>query len=285
MSQRCVLITGAASGIGLAACSRFLRAGWSVIATDYNEAAGLAQLPGWTALRQDGEQVHFLRVDVSVEADVAAAVAFAMERVGRLDCVINNAGIGGAFGPITDIEVDDWDTTFSVLVRGVFLGTKHGVRALKAQGRGGSIINTASIAGLAGGSGPQAYSAAKAAVINFTRATALELAPLRIRVNSVSPGVIRTPLSESGGHDVAAAMADLQPWPDAGEPDHIASVMEFLAGAGAAFMTGENIVVDGGLLAGGARLDDRIGGNPGARQLVGINRGSTGERHRARRLK
>jgi len=79
-------------------------------------------------------------------------------------------------------------------------------------------------------------------------------------------------------------MADIQPWPDPGQPDHIASVMEFLAGEGAAFVTGENIVVDGGLLAGGARLDDRIGGNPAARGLVGVNRGSTGERHSVRRL-
>jgi len=179
--------------------------------------------------------------------------------------------------------VADWDHTFAVLVRGVFLGIKHGARVMKAQG-GGSIVNTGSIAGISGGSGPQAYSAAKAAVLNLTRAAALELAPLRIRVNSVSPGVVRTPLAESGGRDVVAAMADIQPWPDPGQPDHIASVMEFLAGEGAAFVTGENIVVDGGLLAGGARLDDRIGGNPAARGLVGVNRGSTGERHSVRRL-
>jgi NAD(P)-dependent dehydrogenase (short-subunit alcohol dehydrogenase family) len=197
--------------------------------------------------------------------------------------VVNNAGIGGAFGPITDLEVADWDATFAVLVRGVFLGIKHGARVMKAQG-GGAIVNTGSIAGISGGSGPQAYSAAKAAVLNLTRAAALELAPHRIRVNSVSPGVIRTPLAESGGKDVRAAMQDIQPWPDPGEPDHIARVMAFLAGDDAAFVTGENIVVDGGLLAGGARLDDRIGGNPALRGLAGINRGSTGERHTVRRL-
>jgi NAD(P)-dependent dehydrogenase (short-subunit alcohol dehydrogenase family) len=283
MGTRCVLITGAASGIGLAAVDRFLRGGWSVVAADYNAAAGEALRQHWTGLCADGAQAHFVRADVSVESDVAAAVDLAVDRVGRLDCVINNAGIGGAFGPITDIDVADWDHTFAVLVRGVFLGIKHGARVMKAQG-GGSIVNTGSIAGISGGSGPQAYSAAKAAVLNLTRAAALELAPLRIRVNSVSPGVVRTPLAESGGRDVVAAMADIQPWPDPGQPDHIASVMEFLAGEGAAFVTGENIVVDGGLLAGGARLDDRIGGNPAARGLVGVNRGSTGERHSVRRL-
>ena len=284
MGTRCVLITGAASGIGLAAVDRFLRAGWSVVASDYNAAAGEALRPHWSGLCVEGAQAHFVRADVSVAADVAAAVDLAVDRIGRLDCVINNAGIGGAFGPITDIDVADWDHTFAVLVRGVFLGIKHGARAMKSRGGGGSIVNTGSIAGISGGSGPQAYSAAKAAVLNLTRAAALELAPLRIRVNSVSPGVIRTPLAESGGRDLVAAMADIQPWPDPGQPDHIASVMEFLAGEGAAFVTGENIVVDGGLLAGGARLDDRIGGNPAARGLVGVNRGSTGERHSVRRL-
>jgi NAD(P)-dependent dehydrogenase (short-subunit alcohol dehydrogenase family) len=253
-----------------------------VVASDYN-AASARRSSRDGGLCTGGAQLHFVRADVSVEADVAAAVDIAVERAGRLDCIVNNAGIGGAFGPIEAVSADDWDTTFAVLVRGVFLGIKHAVRVMKPQG-GGSIVNTGSIAGISGGSGPVAYSAAKGAVLNLTRAAALELAPHRIRVNSVSPGAISTPLSESGGRDVRAAMAELQPWPDPGEPDHIARVMEFLAGDAAEFVTGENIVVDGGLLAGGARLDDRIGGNPAARGLVGINRGSTGERHSVRRL-
>lgn len=280
MAGRCVMITGAASGIGLAAVERFLRDGWTVVAADYHPATAQRLA---ARLGDGGGRLHPTRADVSVEADVAAAVDLAVERGGRLDCVINNAGIGGAFGPITDLEVADWDATFAVLVRGVFLGIKHGARVMKAQG-GGAIVNTGSIAGISGGSGPQAYSAAKAAVLNLTRAAALELAPHRIRVNSVSPGVIRTPLAESGGRDVWSAMQDIQPWPDPGEPEHIARVMAFLAGEDAAFVTGENVVVDGGLLAGGARLDDRIGGNPALRGLAGINRGSTGERHTVRKL-
>lgn len=282
--ERCVAITGAASGIGLAAVERFLRGGWRVVAADYNATAGARLAERLGADPAVGARLHVVKADVSVEADVAAMVDVALLHGGRLDCLINNAGIGGAFGPITELDVADWDATFAVLVRGVFLGIKHGARAMKAGGRGGSIVNTGSIAGISGGSGPQAYSAAKGAVLNLTRAAALELAPQRIRVNSVSPGVIATPLAESGGRDVRAAMAGLQPWPDAGEPDHIARVMEFLAGDGAEFVTGENIVVDGGLLAGGARLDDRIGGNPAARGLAGINRGSTGERHSVRKV-
>jgi NAD(P)-dependent dehydrogenase (short-subunit alcohol dehydrogenase family) len=155
---------------------------------------------------------------------------------------------------------------------------------MKAQRTGGSIINTGSIAGLSGGAGPQAYSAAKAAVINFSRVTAVELAPYRIRVNSVSPGVIRTPLVDTGKRDVEAAIAPIQPWPELGRPDHIARVIEFLAGDGARFITGENITIDGGLMAAGVRLDDSLGGNPGARGLVGVNRGTTGQGHTVRRV-
>ena len=169
--------------------------------------------------------------------------------------MFNNAGIGGAFGPITEIDVDDWDRTFAILLRSVFLGIKHGARALIEQGHGGSIINTASVAGLAGGSGPQAYSAAKAAVINLTLTTADELAPYRIRVNAICPGVIFTPLA-MGRHPerLAEAVAALQPWPDHGSGDDIASAALWLASDESHFVTGDAIRVDGGLLAAGTRI-------------------------------
>jgi NAD(P)-dependent dehydrogenase (short-subunit alcohol dehydrogenase family) len=280
------IITGAASGIGRATTERFLASGWNVVAADFNAPAGEALVAAW-ADRHRGEpaQVEFVKVDVSCEAEVEAAVRRALEVFGRLDCVVNNAGIGGAFGPVTDIAVEDWDYTFAVLVRGVFLGTKHGARAFKAQGGGGAIVNTASIAGLVGGVGPQAYSAAKAAVINFGQVAAVELAQHRIRVNTVSPGIIRTPLAESGNRDIASAMAGVQPWPEIGRPEHVAAVIEFLAGDQASFITGENVTVDGGLMAGGPRLGDMIGGNPAHRGLVGVNRGSTGLGHTARRVR
>ena len=198
--------------------------------------------------------------------------------------MVNNAGIGGAFGPVTDIAVEDWDDTFAVLMRGVFLGTKHGVRAMKAPGKGGVIVNVASVAGIAGGIAPQAYSAAKAAVINFTRTTALKLAPDGIRVNSVSPGVIDTPLVQTGTSDVNGGMATVLPWLEGGRPDDIASVVTFLASDDARFITGENITADGGLLAAGPRLGNAIGGDPAARGLAGINRGTTGEGHVARKV-
>ena len=281
-----VLVTGAASGIGRATAERFLAAGWGVVVADFNAATGESLLAEWADRYVRGERrADFIRTDVTREADVEAAVQRTLDRFGRIDCVVNNAGVGGAFGPITEIDVDEWDYTFAVLVRGVFLGTKHAARAMKAQGTGGSIINTGSIAGLGGGAGPQAYSVAKAAVIHFSRVTAVELAAHRIRVNSVSPGVIQTPLLETGiKGDVEPVMLPIQPWPELGRPDYIARVIEFLAGDGARFITGENIAIDGGLTAAGVRLTDRLGLDPGARGLVGVNRGTTGQGHTVRHV-
>lgn len=279
---RGALITGGASGIGRATAERLLTAGWRVVIADYNAATGKTALEALAVQHHD--RVDFVRADVSREADVEAAVRRVTERFGRLDFVFNNAGVGGAFGPVTDLEVDDWDYTFAVLVRGVFLGTKHAARVMQRQGTGGAIVNTGSIAGMAGGGGPQAYSAAKAAVIHFTRMIATELAPHRIRVNSISPGVIHTPLVDTGKRDPRAAIEGIQPWADLGQPDDIARVVEFLAGDGARFVTGDNVVIDGGLLAAGVRLDDRLGGNPGLRGKAGVNRGTTGEAHGVRRV-
>jgi NAD(P)-dependent dehydrogenase (short-subunit alcohol dehydrogenase family) len=269
---RVAVVTGGASGIGRATVARLHRGGWSVVIADMNAERGAT-----VTHELGGERVTYLAADVSREADVAGAVARAHEAFGRLDCMVNNAGVGGAFGPLTDLHVEDWDYTFAVLVRAVFLGTKHAARVLREQGEGGSIVNVGSIAGQAGGAGPQAYSAAKAAVIHFTRMAAVELAPHRIRVNSVSPGVIRTPLVELSTRNVEAGMAATQPWPDVGEPDNVASVIEFLAGDSAAFVTGEDILVDGGLLAAGPRLGDAVGNDPALRGLVGVSRGTTGE--------
>jgi NAD(P)-dependent dehydrogenase (short-subunit alcohol dehydrogenase family) len=269
--RRVAVVTGGASGIGRATVERFLRADWAVVLVDLNvdQAAEVGR-------NHDHRRLTVVAGDVSRETEVASALAHAINTYGRIDCMVNNAGVGGAFGPLTELHVDDWDYTFAVNVRGVFLGTKHAARAFVKQGNDGAIVNVGSIAGTVGGMGPQAYSAAKAAVIHFTRIAAAELAPQRIRVNSVSPGVIRTPLVEMGGQDVDAAMAGIQPWPDMGQADQVAKVIEFLADL-EGFVTGADVTVDGGLVAAGVQLGDGVGGNPALRGLVGVNRGTTGE--------
>jgi len=270
--QRAAVVTGGASGIGRATVERFLADGWSVVAADLNAENGERLLADLVGAGRKGH-VAFIRADVSVEDDVAAAVATAAEHYGRLDCMVNNAGVGGAFGPITEMEVEDWDYTFAVLTRGVFLGIKHAARLMQAQNRPGSIVNIASVAGQGGGAGPPAYSAAKAAVINLTRLTAVELAPHRIRVNAVCPGAIRTPIVGRVPIDELAGGA--QPWPDVGRPEQIASVICFLAGDGAGFITGESISVDGGLLAAGPRILPLT--DAGSRGYVGVSKGTTGQ--------
>ncbi len=279
LEGKVAVITGGGSGIGRATTLRFLSEGACVVVADYNPASGeetvsLAKEEGY------GDRVLFLRTDVAEEAQVVSALQAAVQRWGRLDCVFNNAGVGGAFGPITHITVEDWDYTFAVLVRGVFLGIKHAARIMKAQGQGGTIINTASIAGLSGGDGPQAYSAAKAAVINLTRATAIELAPFRIRVNAICPGGILTPLIHRGTPEpLRAFLQKFQPWPEAGQPEHIAGVALFLASDDAHFVTGAAIVADGGATACGAFAARHLrDGSPLPMEgLVGVDRGTTGE--------
>lgn len=278
LGDKVAVVTGGASGMGKATVRRFLAEGAKVVIADFNEANGKETLDELAAEGQ-ADSVRFVRADVAVEADVEVAILTAVDEFGALDIVFNNAGVGGAFGPITDIDVDDWDYTFAVLVRGPFLGIKHGARAMKRLGRDGSIINTASVAGLSGGAGPQAYSAAKAAVINLTRAAAIELAADRIRVNAICPGGILTPLLHRGDEEgTRERLERLQPWPEHGAGEHIAGAALFLASDDARFVTGEALVVDGGLTAAGPRLPGRMGQQSLSNiRMTGVSKGSTGE--------
>lgn len=271
---RVALVTGGGSGIGLATTVRFLADGWSVLVADINPAAAEAALAG----AAPADRVSVLGCDVAAEADVEAAVAAALERFGGLGALVNNAGVTGAYGAVDKLAVADWDYTFGVLVRGVFLGIKHATRAFDAAGHGGAIVNVASVAGLSGGVGPQAYSAAKAAVINLTKTTATELAPRLIRVNAVAPGPVFTPILGTSAGRVARVGEILQmtqPWPEAGRAEDVAAAIAFLAGPDARFITGETLVVDGGQTAAGpweamTRLAD-----PRGRGLVGVVRASS----------
>jgi NAD(P)-dependent dehydrogenase (short-subunit alcohol dehydrogenase family) len=276
-------ITGGANGIGRETALRFVEEGAHVVIGDVNAANARAVLEEATA-RGWADRLRFVPTDVTREADVEGMIRHTLDAFSRLDCVFNNAGIGGVFGPIGDTRVEDWDDTLAVLLRGVFLGMKHGARAMKAQGQGGSIISTASVAGFAAGGGAHAYSAAKAAIINLTRSVAVELAPARIRVNAVAPGPILTDLFHRG--DLAGAeraILERQPWPDVGRAQDVAGVVLFLASADAAHITGETIVVDGGLLARGPAVFGD-GASNALFKATGVNRGSTGRPSEVRRV-
>ncbi len=254
LDGKVAVITGAASGIGAATARRFCAEGAAVVVADLNADGAAGVVETCTAA---GGRALARRVDVTVEDEVAAAMRAAVDTYGRLDIVFNNAGLGGAIGPLELTSVEDWDRTQAVLLRGVFLGIKHAVAPLRAAG-GGSIISTASIAGLRAGAGPHAYSAAKAGVINLTRTAAVELARDHIRVNCICPGGIHTPLLSSrfpGGAEALTPLLNvLQPLPRAGFPEDIANMALFLASDEAGFVTGAAMVVDGGFTAGGSMI-------------------------------
>jgi NAD(P)-dependent dehydrogenase (short-subunit alcohol dehydrogenase family) len=275
--------------MGRATALRFLEEGASVLIADMNEGTGKETLE-LAAKLGAGSRAAFVRSNVADEDDVAAMLERAALEFGGVDCMFNNAGIGGALGSLLEVDVEDWDATCAVLLRGVFLGIKHAGRAMKKAGRGGSIINTASVAGLAGGAGPACYSACKAAVINLTRAASLELAPLRIRVNAICPGGILTPLLHRG-HEAAPRerLDKLQPWPSHGRPEQIANAALFLASDESEFVTGEALVVDGGLMAASpaftsARREPAKDDIAAQFDFVGLDWGNTGKAAVVRKL-
>ena len=166
LAGKVAIVTGGASGMGRATVMRFLAEGAKVVVADLNEKNG-AETVAVARAQGHGDDIAFVRCDVAKEGDVAATVAEAEKRFGRLDIAYLNAGVGGAFGPIAETSVEDWDYTFAVLTRSVFLGMKHASLAMKKHGGGGVILVTASIAGMVGGGGSHAYSAAKAACISL----------------------------------------------------------------------------------------------------------------------
>jgi NAD(P)-dependent dehydrogenase (short-subunit alcohol dehydrogenase family) len=250
LEGRVAVITGGASGMGEATVRRFVDEGARVIIADIQDAKGetLADTLAGAAV--------YHHTDVASEDDVKAAIQRAIDEFGRLDCMFNNAGLAGVSGEIDQIPVEEYDFTMNVLLRGVFLGMKHAAPVMKRQ-RSGSIISTASVAGLSGGRGPHIYSAAKAAVINLTRSVAVELGESNVRVNCICPGAIATPLLaralgdvENAVEQLKVALAGIQPIPRSGLGDDIAAAALWLASDESTFITGHALVVDGGLTAG-----------------------------------
>lgn len=239
-----VLITGAGSGIGRATARLFASEGAHVIAMDVSESADE------TASSHD--TIMAFRGDASSDADVMNAIAFAAERHRGLDVMCANAGISGGEGGLFDQSVEDWEAVLRINLIGSFLAIKRASQSMLASGKAGSIICTASVAGLRSGAGGPAYSASKAGVINLVQTAAQQLSGSTIRVNAVCPGLTETGMTRNI-YDAARAkgreriIGQLNPLKRGGEPIEIAQAIAFLASDEAGYVNGHALVVDGGL--------------------------------------
>ena len=246
LDGKTAVITGAASGIGAGTARLFVEEGAHVVIADMQVDAG-------TALVDElGDSARFAEVNVLDESQVAASIDLAVSEFGRIDIMFNNAGIVGAVGRISEMPTEAWDNTIAILLRGVFLGIKHASRVMLEQ-NSGVILNTASTAGVLGGLGPHAYTAAKHGVIGLTKSVANELAPNGIRVNAIAPGNTVTAMTasvSSGDPDdldkTSDRIASMSPLGYAGVPHDIAAAALYLASDDARYVTGHTLVVDAG---------------------------------------
>jgi NAD(P)-dependent dehydrogenase (short-subunit alcohol dehydrogenase family) len=250
LKDKVAVVTGGARGIGEGTVRRFVEEGASVIVADLQAEAGQA------LASELGAMARFIQTDVTREDDVAAAVDLAVSEFGRLDCMINNAGIVGAIGPIKDTSAEAWDATIAVLLRGVFFGMKHAARVMIPR-QSGAILSLSSTAGISGGLGSHAYTAAKHAVVGLTKSVASELGQHRIRVNAVAPGNIATPMTAdvimgdpSNIEDAQEAIRCISPLGIAGLPIDIANALLYLASDEARYISGHTLVVDAGQTTG-----------------------------------
>ena len=246
------VVTGAASGIGAATAMKLVAEGAHVVAGDLTDADAPGQPYGGS------DAISFCRTDVTDEGSVAALVSTALELSGRIDGVVNAAGVAGG-GPVHMLELGEWSRVLSVNLTGTFLVCKHVItqmldQELKDEERG-SVVTIASIEGLEGTAGGSAYSASKGGVVLLTKNMAIDYGPVGIRVNAICPGFIDTPMTESifgsdAMKEVAEDLVHEHKLRRMGRPEEIASAASFLLSADASFVTGHTLVVDGGYTAG-----------------------------------
>ena len=248
VNGKVAIVTGAGSGMGKAIAKTFAANGMKVVIADFNEQTGRAVAD---AIAADGGEAAFVKTDVSKEESVKAMVEFAVEKYGKLDGIVNNAGMGTPETPTHKVSMADYDQVIGIDQTGVFLGIKYGAEAiLKAKPEHGFIINTASTGGLTGNEGMILYTAAKHAVVGMTRTAALDYARRGITVNAICPGPVKTEIWGQAPQAYIDNYAKKIPIHRLMEPQEIANLALFLASDLAANITGQTIVADGGCLAG-----------------------------------
>ncbi|GAA4680654.1 SDR family NAD(P)-dependent oxidoreductase [Frondihabitans cladoniiphilus] len=254
LEGKVAIVTGGTSGIGLASVERFVKEGAKVAIADIQDDLGAS------IAERLGENVVYVHTDVTDEAAIEALVATTVATFGKLDVMYNNAGAQGDPSTILEIGSAGFDKTIALLTRSVLLGHKFAARQFQAQGTGGSIVTTASAAGIQGGWSAAGYTIAKHAIVGIVRQAVAELAPLGIRSNAIAPGIIMTPImarsfgvpveeSEEFTKFLAGKLGSTQPIGRVGQPDDIAKVATFLASDLAEYVTGVVIPVDGGATA------------------------------------
>ena len=251
LDGKVALITGAGSGIGRATSTIFAREGARLIIADVVADAGQETLH---AVKQTGAEAVFLQTDVAQPSAVEALIAKAVATYGRLDCAFNNAGIEGAGALTHKCTMENWNRVIAINLTGVWMCMKAEITQMLAQGGGGAIVNTSSLAGLAGSKGGPAYVASKHGVVGLTKAAALEYGRHGIRVNAVCPGPIRTPMMErimamSGNQAAEERFIKGEPLRRFGQPSEIGEAVAWLCSDHASYVTGIPMPVDGGAIA------------------------------------
>ncbi len=245
LENKVAIITGAASGIGKATAILFADEGAKVILSDISEKNGHAAV---TEIKSKGGEAFFVKADSSSAEDNERLVKETLSKYGSLDIAVNNAGIGGPLAPTGEYPIDGWKKVIDINLSGVFYGLRYQIPAMREKG--GSIVNVASILGHAGTKFSPAYVAAKHGVVGLTKAAALENADKNIRINSVGPAYIKTPLvMDSLDKDALDALIGLHPMGRLGESEEIAELILWLASPKASFVTGAYYAADGGYLA------------------------------------
>jgi len=248
MNNSVVLVTGALTGIGRATALAFARDGARVVVSGRRDEEGRALA---AELRRLDAQAEFVHADVRLEGDIRRLVDRAVERFGRLDIAVNNAGTEGKFGPLSDETADNYTATFETNVLGTLLSLKHELRVMAKQGAG-SIVNLSSIAGHVGMAGAAVYVASKHAIEGLTKSAALEGAAAGVRVNAVAPGPVATAMLDratGGSEDAKAGFLATVPAKRAARVEEIAQTIVFVASDKAKYLTGQIITVDGGYTA------------------------------------